>query len=105
MTLRCTFVAVRSSSAMSRTAVPAEEATMQYPDDQLTELGLLCAAIQRFEEAGLIYFLLSKLNLPNGCRPSPIDALLCPNPRDSPASRLYFAERVTTSAPLNWAAN
>ena len=75
---------------------------MSFPEDQVAELKLLCAEVQQCEEAGCIYLLLPGLKLPKGCSPSETDTLLCPTARDGYAFRLFFAERVQSSAQLNW---
>ena len=78
---------------------------MAFPDDQVAELKHICDGVQESTEAGRTYFLLLKLRLPEGCNPSPLDALFCPTPRDGYPSRLFFAERVRSAAQLNWNAN
>jgi hypothetical protein len=78
---------------------------MSFTEEQVAELKQLCQAVRQYEEAGCTYLLLPGLNLPEGCSPSRLDALLCPTPRDGYSSRLFFAERVGSRAQLNWNAN
>jgi hypothetical protein len=78
---------------------------MTFPDDQVGELKWLCPTVQQCDECGQTYLLLPGLALPEGCSPINSDALLCPTERDGYPSRLFFADQVTTSAPLNWNAN
>src|SRR4051812_44343348 len=91
-----------SSSRTSRTAARPEEGIMSFPDDQVGELKRLCPLAQHCDEGGRSYVLLPGLALPEGCSPATTDALLCPTERDGYPSRLFFADRVASSAPLNW---
>jgi len=86
-------------------AAHLEEMAMTFPEDQVTELKQLCPNVQQCEEGACTYLLLPGLNLPEGCNPSRVDALLCPTPRDGYASRLFFAQQVQHRANLNWNAN
>ena len=75
------------------------------PDDHVVELKRLCPDLQRAMEADCPLFLLPKLCLPEGCSPSPVDALVCPVPRDGYPFRLFFAEKIATPKSLNWNSN
>ena len=75
---------------------------MLFPEDQIAELKQLCPDVQLHEEAGCAFLLLPGLNLPEGCRPRTLDALLCPTPRDGYPSRLFFSEKVTSPTERNW---
>ena len=75
---------------------------MDYPDDQIAELKVLCPGVARGDESGSTYFVLPSLLLPDGCEPSEVDALLCPTPRDGYSSRLFFSKRVSSRKSLNW---
>jgi hypothetical protein len=87
-------------------AAPPEEATkVPFPEDQVGELKQFCPDLQECEEGGCAYVLLRGLNLPEGCSPAVVDALLCPTPRDGYQFRLYFAMRVESGVQLNWNAN
>ncbi len=78
---------------------------MSLSEDQIAEVKQLCPNVQLHEEAGCAYLLLPGLNLPDGCSPASMDALLCPSDRDGYPSRLFFAEKVTSLKQLNWNAN
>lgn len=65
-----------------------------FPSDQLEELKHICVSLSMAEEGGLTYIFLQELQLPAGCLPEKIDALLCPMPRDGYLSRLFFAEKI-----------
>jgi hypothetical protein len=78
---------------------------MSLPEDQIAEVKQLCPHVQLHEEAGRSYLLLPGLNLPDGCSPASVDALLCPSERDGYPSRLFFAEKVKSPKELNWNAN
>jgi hypothetical protein len=75
---------------------------MTFPPDQIEELKNLCPGASRGEEAGVSYFLLPQLALPEGCTPAPVDALLCPTPRDGYEFRLFFAQRISSKNSRNW---
>lgn len=75
---------------------------MRFSDDQVAELKQLCPEVQCCDEGGSTYLLLPGLRLPPGCSPTSVDALFCPTTREGYASRLFFAERIAHSSPLNW---
>jgi|SRR5215213_572825 len=75
---------------------------MSFPDDQIQELKAMFGSVGQGVEAGVTYFLLPGLTLPEGCTPSSTDALLCPTPRDGYNSRLFFADRIQSRHSLNW---
>lgn len=75
---------------------------MDISEDQIAELKELCPEVSRAEEGGFTYFLLPKLQLPEGCEPAVCDALLCPSMRDNYPSRLYFRQVVKSKQALNW---
>lgn len=78
---------------------------MEFPPDQIEELKALAGDASRSEEGGFVYFLLPSLQLPPGCSPEKVDALLCPMLRNGYPSRLFFAERITSRGQRNWNAN
>lgn len=75
---------------------------MEFPPDQIEELKALADGVSAGEEGGFAYLLLPSLQLPTGCSPEKIDALLCPMPRDGYPSRLFFASQITSSEQRNW---
>lgn len=75
------------------------------PEDQTAELGQQYPGVQSAVEGGVTYFLLPQLELPPGCQPTPVNALLCPSPRDGYTSRLFFAEHVQGGPARNWNTN
>lgn len=76
-----------------------------FTKEQIDELKRLFPDVLQGEEAGVTYFLLPQIHLPDGCTPARTDALLCPSPRDGYSSRLFFAEQIQTSKALNWNAS
>lgn len=81
---------------------------MEFPPAQLEELRQLCGDARQHEEAGFTYFFMPQLNLPDGCEPATVDALLCPMSREGYNSRLFFASQIKpahTTTALNWNAN
>lgn len=75
---------------------------MSFPPDQIEELRALVPGVMACQEGGVTYFLLPSLQLPAGCTPSNVDALLCPTPRDGYESRLFFSQLVTSRTARNW---
>ena len=69
----------------------------------LTEVKRFSSDASSFTESGLRYVHLPGLALPRGCTPLKADALLCVDGRDGYPTRLFFAERIATTArSLNW---
>ena len=81
------------------------EASMEFPDEEIKELEKYCPAVRLVYEGGLIYFYIPALNLPDGCVPKIVEAMLCPVQRDGYTSRLFLSEMVKTPFPRNWNAN
>ena len=75
---------------------------MDFPKEQVEELKRLSPEVQGCEEGGATFFLIPQLQLPAGCKPESVDALLCPTARDGYNSRLYFAERIQSKVSPNW---
>jgi hypothetical protein len=80
---------------------------MPHPADQIEELKLIAADIAVCDEGGVSFILLPNFKLPDECKPSSMDLLLCPGPRDGYESRLFFAEQVQLPEKpgrqaLNW---
>lgn len=51
---------------------------MNFPEEQIEELKQICPDVKQVAESGITYFYLPELQLPEGCTPQIIDALLCP---------------------------
>jgi hypothetical protein len=78
---------------------------MNIPQDQIEELKSIAPSLQMASEGGYTYILISQLNLPGNCKPSVVDALLCPMPKDGYQSRLYFDTTLNGGPQRNWNAN
>jgi hypothetical protein len=79
------------------------EVVMQFEDNEIAELKELFPGITKYEEAGLVYFLISALQLPAGCEPRTVDVLFCPMDRgDGYPSRLFFSCRIRSPVERNW---
>jgi hypothetical protein len=79
---------------------------MQYPIDQIDELKAAFPSVLSAEEGGTVYFLIPNCRLPDGTSPPATDVLLCPkSDRHGYPSRLFFAQQVNSSKPLNWNTN
>ena len=66
------------------------------------ELFGYCKRVSMAPDTGGTVYLLEGLRLPEGCSPQEVDALLCPFPRDSYPSRLYFSQKVSCPFERNW---
>ncbi len=78
---------------------------MNIPQDQIEELKKYFGEVGACSEGGLIYLFIPNLQLPEGCKPEKVDALLCPMPRDGYNSRLFFAEKIIVRSSPNWNAS
>jgi hypothetical protein len=75
---------------------------MSISADEARELAAIFPGTERAEEAGVTYFRIPDVTLPDGCSPSPITLLLCPSQLGGYEYRLFFAERVKTPRERNW---
>ena len=75
---------------------------MNYPQDQIDELNVICPGSRRHDEGGVTYFYLPGLQLPAGCNPDTLDALLCPTPHHGYTSRLLFEQQFSSPQSRNW---
>jgi len=75
------------------------------PKDQIDELKGLYSGLSLVMETGIEYIFIPNLQMPTGCVPDKLDALLCPSARDGYSSRLFFSQRVQGPRLLNWNAN
>lgn len=78
---------------------------MTFTDEAVEELKLLCPGVEQAGEGPRIFFHLPGLTLPEGCKPSQTDALLCPTEMDGYPSRLFFAVHIQAVVSRNWNAN
>src|ERR1041384_2415587 len=84
----------------------AHHNSMQFPQDQIDEIKAAYPNVSSADEGGILYFLIPKFPLPPGNSPAVVDVLLCPTAdRHGYPSRLFFAEQVQSSKPLNWNTN
>jgi hypothetical protein len=76
---------------------------VSFLEDEINELKLAFSGLSTASEGGARFILMPQLELPDGCDPVVVDALLCPTARDGYPSRLYVAERVKHGGPgQNW---
>lgn len=78
---------------------------MYFPENQIEELKKITPNLMHAQEGGYNYLLIEKLQLPDGCIPTLVDALLCPTPRDGYESRLFFSEKISGCPARNWNGN
>lgn len=72
---------------------------MSLPADEVEELKRYYPDLHAVDEGGTTFVLIHNLQLPAGCQPAQVDALLCPRPRDGYPSRLYLSAKVTHAGP------
>ena len=70
--------------------------------EQIANLKLVCPAVQKADEGGVTFYMLPRLQLPAGCEPREVDALLCPASHSGYNSRLFFSEVIKTPQQRNW---
>lgn len=75
---------------------------MKYSEEELQELRKVCPGAEPYGEGGIPYILLPELNLPDGCSPTQVDALLCPTAHHGYTSRLFLAQRISSPQSRNW---
>ncbi len=78
---------------------------MNFDENQIEELKKITPDLSFAQEGGYSFILIKDLNLPDGCSPSVVDALLCPTQRDGYESRLFFSSIITGCPARNWNGN
>jgi len=78
---------------------------MDFPQDQIDELKKIAPQISISEEGGYTYIMIENLKLPEGCKPSEVNALLCPALKDGYQSSMFFAQKIDCSAQKDWKRN
>lgn len=75
---------------------------MELIQEQVDDLKRAFLNLTTFVDGGLPYILIEKLQMPPGCQPECLDALLCPFPRDGYPSRLFLSAQVESPGAKNW---
>jgi hypothetical protein len=78
---------------------------MSFDETQIAALKRITPFLSYAQEGGYKFILIEKLQLPEGCKPQVVDALLCPTPREGYESRLYFSSQITGCPQRNWNGN
>lgn len=78
---------------------------MNFDATQIEELKQIAPNLSEAQEGGYSFILIEGLQLPEGCVPIAIDALLCPKPREGYESRLFFSAQITGCPTRNWNGN
>lgn len=78
---------------------------MSFGPEEARELAATFPGTERAEEAGVTYFRIPDVTLPDGCNPSATTLLLCPSHTGGYEYRLFFADRVNTPSTKNWNAS
>ena len=68
---------------------------MDFQETQIEELKKIAPNLSIAEEGGFTYILIEKLQLPDGCVPPIVDALLCPMFKDGYQSTLFYSTQPT----------
>jgi hypothetical protein len=78
---------------------------VSFGPEEARELAATFPGTERAEEAGVTYFRIPDVTLPDGCNPSATTLLLCPSHVGGYEYRLFFADRVNTPSTKNWNAS
>ncbi|MGD0582295.1 MAG: hypothetical protein ABR974_05040 [Bacteroidales bacterium] len=75
---------------------------MKTFEEQLNEVKRFYPNVAVIPEGGVSFIFFQELELPSGCIPGSIDALLCPVMRDGYHSRLFYAQKIEGIPQKNW---
>lgn len=75
---------------------------MRTLEDQILEVKRFYPRTEIIPEGGINFVFLPELELPSGCIPGNIDALLCPAMRDGYNTRLFYAQMIEGIPTKNW---
>jgi hypothetical protein len=79
---------------------------MPLDENQVSEMKRYYPNIATVDDGGITFILIRALLLPADCKPSKVDALLCPSARDGYTSRLFLSEKIEHHGPgQNWNAD
>ena len=78
---------------------------MDFPEDQINELKSIAPNLSIAQEGGITYIRIDSLQLPDGCTPNIVNALLCPSIKDGYESSLFYSALVTGIPTRNWNRN
>ena len=67
---------------------------MAFPADEVEELKLFNPRVSLAEEGGRAYIRIEGLQLPTGCQPDTVTALLCPSEHSGYTSRLFLSQQI-----------
>ncbi len=76
---------------------------MSFEQTQLDELKSYYPKIASTKDGEVEFILIEDLQLPDGCEPKVVKALLCPSSRDGYSSRLFLSAQINHKGPgQNW---
>ncbi len=78
---------------------------MNFDATQIKELKQITPNLSYAQEGGYSFILIEGLQLPDGCKPQVVDALLCPTARDGYESRLFLSTQISGCPARNWNGN
>lgn len=74
----------------------------QFPEEQVQALKAYSMALSYFEDGGHPFFRMDSIELPEGCSPASVNAVLQPREGDGYRSRVFFSQQVQSRYPRNW---
>jgi hypothetical protein len=75
---------------------------MRTIEDQILEVKRFYPRAEIIPEGGINFVFIPELELPSGCIPRNVDALLCPVMRDGYNTRLFYAQMIEGIPTKNW---
>jgi hypothetical protein len=78
---------------------------MEFPENQINELKSIAPNLSIAQDGGITYIRIDSLQLPEGCSPQIVNALLCPFKKDGYESSLFYSELIKGGPSRNWNRN
>ena len=78
---------------------------MNFLEDEINELKRIAPDLSIAQDGGITYIRIDNLQLPDGCVPATVNALLCPQPREGYQSSLFYSSKITGCPIRNWNRN
>ncbi len=74
-------------------------------ENQVQEILTLFPGAKLYSEGGFNFIFIPEIELPTGCIPDKVEALLCYQKRDGYESRLFFSRMIAGGPRRNWNAH
>jgi len=79
---------------------------MEFSENQIKELKSIAPNLSIARDGAITYIRIDNLQLPDGCEPPVVNALLCPVQKDGYESSLFFSAQISGypvyNPPRNW---